>query len=79
MKQTPESLHKEHCELVEDKPNLYLNHQYQKTFKTWKFIGYRCSSCGQTLRLLANIQKHNDLCRVLNNKPYGKKTKDSDS
>ena len=75
MKDTPKTLHKEHCELIEDKPNLYLNHQYHRTYKTWKFIGYRCSACGQSLKQIGNINKHNELCRILNNKKYIKKTK----
>ena len=68
MKPTPITLHKENIYLVEDKPNMYLNHQYQRSINTWKFIGYRCSSCGQPLRQTGNILKHNDLCRVLNKK-----------
>lgn len=64
MKATPQSLHKEHLYLVIDKPNMYLNHQYQPNIRTWKFIGYRCSDCGQPLRQVGNIIKHNDLCRV---------------
>ena len=68
MKQTPQTLHKQHEYLVEDKPNMYLNHQYQPTIKSWRFIGYRCSDCGQPLRQVGNIMKHNDLCRVRNKK-----------
>ena len=73
MKDNPRELHKKNSYLVEDKENLYLNHQYQPTIKSWRFIGYRCSSCGQSLRQVGNIIKHNDLCRVLNNKVYKKK------
>jgi hypothetical protein len=68
MKPTPITLHKQNIYLVEDMPNMYLSHQYQKSLKTWKFTGYRCSSCGQPLRQVGNIIKHNDLCRVLNKK-----------
>ena len=68
MKPTPITLHKQHTYLVEDKPNMYLSHQYQRTIKSWVFVGYRCSACGQSLRQVGNIIKHNDLCKVLNKK-----------
>ena len=76
MKPTPRSLHKEHYKLVEDKPNMYLNHQYHPQTKDWKFMGYRCDECDQSLRQVTNILKHNTLCKVLNpkkQKQYGKK------
>jgi hypothetical protein len=79
MKSTPYILHKQNVYLVEDKPNMYLNHQYQPNSKSWRFIGYRCSSCGQPLRQVGNIIKHNDLCKVLNSKKNKKLTEDDES
>ena len=75
MKNTPQSLHKEHNYLVDDKPNMYLNHQYVPQTKDWKFIGYRCSACGQPLRQVTNIIKHNNICKVLS--PKTKKKPDT--
>jgi hypothetical protein len=68
MKPTPITLHKQNLYLVEDMPNMYLSHQYQPTIKTWRFVGYRCAACGQSLRQVGNILKHNDLCKYLNKK-----------
>ena len=60
MKDTPKTLHKEHCELIEDKPNL-------------------CASCGQSLKQIGNINKHNTVCKILNSKKYKKLHEDDDS
>jgi hypothetical protein len=68
MKPNPITLHKKNVYLVEDMPNMCLTHHYQKTTQTWTFVGYRCSACGQSLKQVGNIIKHNDLCRVLNKK-----------
>jgi hypothetical protein len=68
MKPTPITLHKQHIVLVDDMPNMYLSHHYQRTIKAWTFTGYRCSACGQSLKHMGNILKHNDLCKVLNKK-----------
>ena len=79
MKPTPILLHKQNVYLVEDKPNMCLTHQYQKSIKSWIFVGYRCSSCGQSLRQVTNINKHNSVCKVLNSKKNRKQCADDDS
>ena len=79
MKPTPITLHEKNLYLVEDMPNMCLTHHYQRSIKSWTFVGYRCSSCGQSLKQVGNIIKHNSLCKVLNSKKNKKLTEDDDS
>lgn len=77
MKSTPQTLHKEYEHYIIGVTNIYLNHQYNPLVRSWKFMGYRCSACGQSLKYANAANKHNKNCRTLNPKPT-KKMQDDD-
>jgi len=65
MKSTPTVLHNQY-NILPDRSNIHLRYQYMNTVKEWKFVGYRCSECNQSLKLANAAKKHNSCCKILN-------------
>jgi hypothetical protein len=65
MKATPTVLHNEY-NIVPDRSNIHLRYQYMLTVRQWKFVGYRCSACNQSLKHQNAAIKHNSCCKILN-------------
>ena len=40
--------------------------QYSKATKQWKFMGYRCLHCENTLKSVSGVEKHKTTCKELN-------------
>ena len=65
MKETLIDLHNKHS-VTPEHTNIHLRYQYLNMTKQWKFIGYRCSACDQSLKFANAAIKHNNVCRGLN-------------
>lgn len=65
MKETLIDLHNKHS-VVPEHTNIHLRYQYLNMTKQWKFVGYRCSACDQSLKHANAATKHNNVCRGLN-------------
>ena len=46
--------------------NFSVMHQYSKTLKQWKFVGFRCVYCENTFKTDNGIQKHHSVCKQIN-------------
>lgn len=59
------ALHEKHS-IGNEHNNIHLRYQYLTGIKQWKFIGYRCSACDQSLKFANAAMKHGGNCRELN-------------
>lgn len=74
VKKSIKELHNEYNEHPE-LTNYYLNYQYNEKTKEWKFMGYRCTSCGRSFKQPNTLPTHIQHCSGINN-PAKYKTKE---
>ena len=67
MKNKVQELHNQY-NIYDEDIDLYLIHEYDRKKKSWSFSGYQCRHCGSGMKYASSIEKHPELCKVLNKK-----------
>jgi len=55
----------EKYDVFKHKTNIHLSYRYDNIEQDWKFIGYKCSRCGRTIKRISTIESHGVHCKPI--------------